>query len=262
MTELEETTKARRGGRGRTAGHRSRLPEQRPFRQPRMRFRPTEVVSADELESIHERVAAHPRRHRDELPRRRIARAARRGRGDGRRRARALRPGDGRRADPHMPGGVPAALVEPGAHPDDRRRPHRLRLRRQPAERRRPRRRAPPRHTRRLPRPAQAVPDVRGGPLPRWLPGRADRRALVGPPHRGGRRPADVHRQGAAHLQPRRPAQPRRAGDDPHRPPGRRRHAGAGAVVVHRRQLVVTVAARRPDAARASSSSPRATRSS
>ena len=31
-----------------------RLPEQRPFRQPRMRFRPTEVVSADELESIHD----------------------------------------------------------------------------------------------------------------------------------------------------------------------------------------------------------------
>ena len=45
---------------------------------------------------------------------------------------------------------------------------------------------------------------VRGRPLPRRLPGRADRRALVGPPPRGGTRPADVHRQGAAHLQPRR----------------------------------------------------------
>ena len=29
------------------------LPQQRPWAQPRMRYRPTEVVSADELESIH-----------------------------------------------------------------------------------------------------------------------------------------------------------------------------------------------------------------
>jgi len=35
-------------------GGRSRLPEQRPWAQPRMRYRPTEAVSADELESIHE----------------------------------------------------------------------------------------------------------------------------------------------------------------------------------------------------------------
>ena len=33
-------------------GGRSRLPEQRAWSQPRMRYRPTEVVSADELESI------------------------------------------------------------------------------------------------------------------------------------------------------------------------------------------------------------------
>ena len=31
----------------------SRLPVQRPFAQPRMIYRPTEVVSADELEAIH-----------------------------------------------------------------------------------------------------------------------------------------------------------------------------------------------------------------
>src|SRR5207245_11751973 len=30
-----------------------RLPQQRPWAQPRLRLRPTEVVSADELESIH-----------------------------------------------------------------------------------------------------------------------------------------------------------------------------------------------------------------
>ena len=42
----------RRGGRA--SGERSRLPPQRPWAQPRMRYRPTEVVSADELESIHD----------------------------------------------------------------------------------------------------------------------------------------------------------------------------------------------------------------
>jgi trimethylamine--corrinoid protein Co-methyltransferase len=41
----------RSGGR---AGHeRSRLPMQRPWAQPRLRYRPTEVLSADEIESIH-----------------------------------------------------------------------------------------------------------------------------------------------------------------------------------------------------------------
>jgi trimethylamine--corrinoid protein Co-methyltransferase len=35
-------------------GERSRLPVQRPWAQPRMRYRPTDVVSADELEAIHE----------------------------------------------------------------------------------------------------------------------------------------------------------------------------------------------------------------
>ncbi|MEA2548051.1 MAG: trimethylamine---corrinoid protein Co-methyltransferase, partial [Chloroflexota bacterium] len=38
---------------GRATGERSRLPQQRPWAQPRIRVRPTEVVSADELESIH-----------------------------------------------------------------------------------------------------------------------------------------------------------------------------------------------------------------
>jgi trimethylamine--corrinoid protein Co-methyltransferase len=41
----------RSGGR---AGHeRSRLPQQRPFAQPRLRLRPTEILSEDEIESIH-----------------------------------------------------------------------------------------------------------------------------------------------------------------------------------------------------------------
>lgn len=43
----------REGGREHRAEGRSTLPEQRPFRQSRLRYAPTEVVSADELESIH-----------------------------------------------------------------------------------------------------------------------------------------------------------------------------------------------------------------
>ena len=45
---------ARRRRHGGREGHeRSLLPPQRPWAQPRLRYRPTEVVSADELESIH-----------------------------------------------------------------------------------------------------------------------------------------------------------------------------------------------------------------
>ena len=44
----------RRRGRDRTESRGPKLPEQRPFRQPTMRLNHTEVLSADELESIHE----------------------------------------------------------------------------------------------------------------------------------------------------------------------------------------------------------------
>ncbi|HET7727310.1 MAG TPA: trimethylamine methyltransferase family protein [Candidatus Limnocylindrales bacterium] len=43
----------RRGG-GRAGHERSRLPQQRPWAQPRMRYRPVEVLSADEIEAIHQ----------------------------------------------------------------------------------------------------------------------------------------------------------------------------------------------------------------
>ena len=55
MSEIAERGPTRRrtiGPRG--DGERSRLPQQRPWAQPRMRYKPTEVMSADELESIHE----------------------------------------------------------------------------------------------------------------------------------------------------------------------------------------------------------------
>ena len=47
----EVAPRRRSGGR---AGHeRSTLPPQRPWKQPRIPYRPTEVLSVDELESIH-----------------------------------------------------------------------------------------------------------------------------------------------------------------------------------------------------------------
>ncbi len=44
----------REGSRDRAADRGPRLPPQRPFAQPRLRYAPTEVVSADELEAIHQ----------------------------------------------------------------------------------------------------------------------------------------------------------------------------------------------------------------
>ena len=56
MTDMEtpagEGLRRRRGG-GREGHARNALPQQPPWAQPRMRYRPTEVVSADELEAIH-----------------------------------------------------------------------------------------------------------------------------------------------------------------------------------------------------------------
>ena len=52
MTDTEAAPARRRRGRVDHSG--PHVPEQRPFAQPSMRYRPTEVVSADELESIHE----------------------------------------------------------------------------------------------------------------------------------------------------------------------------------------------------------------
>lgn len=56
VTETSDDTAAggRRRGRDRSEARGPRLPAQRPFRQPQMRFNHTEVLSADELESIHE----------------------------------------------------------------------------------------------------------------------------------------------------------------------------------------------------------------
>ena len=52
-TVASEIAPRRRSG-GRSAHVRSDLPPQRPWAQPRIRYRPTEVLSADEIESIHQ----------------------------------------------------------------------------------------------------------------------------------------------------------------------------------------------------------------
>ena len=55
VTDLHiETSGGGRQRRGRSTAERSRVPVQRAFKQPRLPYKPTEVVSADELESIHD----------------------------------------------------------------------------------------------------------------------------------------------------------------------------------------------------------------
>ena len=53
MTSIETGGPRRRGRERHSAGPRSRVPEQKPFRQPRMQYAPTKVISDDEIESIH-----------------------------------------------------------------------------------------------------------------------------------------------------------------------------------------------------------------
>mgnify|MGYP000946253814 CR=1 FL=1 len=53
MTEIETGGPRRRGRERQAAGPRSRLPEQKAFRQPRMKYAPTKVISDDEVEAIH-----------------------------------------------------------------------------------------------------------------------------------------------------------------------------------------------------------------
>ena len=50
---IENSGGGARQRKGRSTAERSRLPVQREFRQPRLPYAPTNVVSADELESIH-----------------------------------------------------------------------------------------------------------------------------------------------------------------------------------------------------------------
>ena len=53
MTEIETTGGRRRGRDRQNAAGRSKLPEQKPFAQPRMTYGPTKVLSEDEVEAIH-----------------------------------------------------------------------------------------------------------------------------------------------------------------------------------------------------------------
>ena len=94
-------TPRRRGG-GREGHARSLLPPQRPWAQPRIRYRPTEVLSADELESIHQaslRVLAEIGMDFLDDGARDVLKAAGADVTAGQP-PRPLRPGDGRGADP------------------------------------------------------------------------------------------------------------------------------------------------------------------
>ena len=57
MTDMDTAAgqglQRRRGG-GREGHARNAAPQQRPWSQPRLPYAPTEVISADELESIHD----------------------------------------------------------------------------------------------------------------------------------------------------------------------------------------------------------------
>ena len=53
MTEIETTGGRRRGRDRQNAAGRSKLPEQKPFAQPKMTYGPTKVLSEDEVEAIH-----------------------------------------------------------------------------------------------------------------------------------------------------------------------------------------------------------------
>jgi trimethylamine--corrinoid protein Co-methyltransferase len=53
-TAAGQALQGRRRAGGRAGHERHLLPQQRPWAQPRMRYKPTEVISTDELESIHD----------------------------------------------------------------------------------------------------------------------------------------------------------------------------------------------------------------
>ena len=225
-TAAGEGLRRRRGG-GREGHARNAAPQQPPWAQPRMRYRPTEVVSADELESIHLGSLRVLDRDRDGLPRRRGAR------GPARRR-RAVEPGSQRvRFDPDMvteliktaPSSFTLHARNPAHDLAARRRLDRLRDGRQPAQRRRPRPRPADRQPGRLPEPAPPGAVAQRRPLPGRLPGRAGRHPPRRPPPARDPRRADADGQADPLLQPRAPAQHRRPRDGAHRARRRRRDA-------------------------------------
>ena len=148
MTDMDtaagEGLRRRRAG-GREGHARNAAPQQRPWSQPRMPYRPTEVDLRGRAGIDPHRVTPDPVGDRHGLPRRRGARSAGRGRGDGRsgHATRPLRPRDGHRGHPDRAVDVHPARLEPGPRHPPGRRLDGVRDRRQPAERRRPGSRPP-----------------------------------------------------------------------------------------------------------------------
>ena len=89
---------------------------QLPWRNQRNPYKPIEVLSADQLEAIHQTLAADPRGARHRVPGRRVPRAAaggRRGCGAGLEPASALRPQSGRGEHRQGAVGVHAPCAQP-----------------------------------------------------------------------------------------------------------------------------------------------------
>ena len=235
----------------RRAGHaRNAAPQQRPWAQPRMRYAPTEVISADELESIHLaslRVLSEIGMDFLDADAREVLRAAgasvtpdtQRVRFDPEMVTELIKTAPSRsrstpatRSDDVQLGGDWMAFGTVGSPPNV-------------ADLDRGRRIGNRDDYQNLLRLAQSLNSIH------FLSGYPVEPVDV---HHGVRhlhatlRRADAHGQGDPLLQPGSPAQHRRPRDGPHRARRRRRDARSGAVGLHGRQLELAAAARRADA--------------
>ncbi len=253
MTDMDtaagEGLRRRRGG-GREGHARNAAPQQPPWAQPRMRYRPTELLSADELESIHTgslRVLSEIGMDFLDADAREVLRAAGATVAPDSQRVR-FDPDDGHRADQDRAGTVHAPRPEPRLRRPAGRRLDRLRDRRQPAERGRPRPRPAGREPGRLPEPAAPGPVAQRRPFPVRLSRGAGRPPPRRPPPVGQLRRPDSDGQGGPLLQPRPPAEHRCPRDGPHRPRCRPGDDRPRAVGLHGRQFQLAAAPRRTDA--------------
>ena len=223
-----------------------------PSGQPQLPFPPLELVSRDELESIHQ-AALNVLKEigidflHDE------ARATLKTVGadvDPSLASRSLRPRSRRSAHRSRAAGVQAARAQFRPRSLDRRTACRFRHGGERPQFVRPRGRAASRQQARLSELHPAWAEFRFDSFHRRLSGRADRHSRLDPPSRRAVRHADAVRQAGPRLQPRARAQPGRDRDGQDCPWARRRDAGARAFAVHGHQLVVAIEARHADGGR------------
>ena len=204
-----------RGARRRRAVERGGGAVAAPAGQPLSPFAPLDLVSRDELESIHQAALDGPEGDRHRLPARRGARDAeeRRRRRRSGLEAGALRSRAGRGAYRACAEGIHPARAQSGAQSHDRRASRRLRLGGERAQFVRPRRRTQARQQSRLPELHPPRAELRFDPFLGRLSGRADRHSRLRPSSRRAVRHADAVRQADPRLQPRARAQSRRDRD-------------------------------------------------